>query len=357
VTTEPLSVRPESEKSGSGDALIAGGRGRSPLTLWLAVAIVLIAAAAAIHLYSQLAAVKRESARRFAELQQIATAASDAAARADAEAQAARRQAILLENRLAEEIGQREGLEQLYADLSRGRDEVILVEVERLIILAAQELQIGGNIATALAALQTADARLARADTARFVPLRRVLAGDIERLKAAPTVDTTGIALKLDQLIASVDQWPLLAEGAAPPVAPPVREETAPSRSEHWWDRALAALRRELQEHSDLIRIHRVDTPEALLLTAPQQQLVRQQIRLRLLSARQALLARNDRLYRSDLAQAQALIAHYVDTGTPQTSAAVALVKQLASARLSVDVPQIGESLTAVRAVRTAPNR
>jgi uroporphyrin-III C-methyltransferase len=333
----------------------AGGFSR--LMFWLTLAIVLIAVVVTIHLYSQLDAVKRESARRFAELQQTVVAATEAAARADAEAQAARRQAILLENRLAEEIGQREGLEQLYADLSRGHDEVILVEVERLIILAAQELQIGGNIATALAALQTADTRLARGDSARFVPLRRVLAADIERLKSAPSVDTTGIALKLDQLIASVDQWPLLADGAPQTGARPVAEESAQPSSPHWWDRALAAMRRELSEHSDLIRIHRVDTPEALLLTAPQQQLVRQQISLRLLSARQALLARNDRLYRADLAQAEALIARYVDTGTPQTSAAVVLVKQLASAQLSVDVPQIGESLAAVRAVRTTPSR
>ena len=93
---------------------------------------------------------------------------------------------------------QREALEQLYADLSRGRDEAALVEVERLITLGAQELQISGNVPTALAALQTADTRLARLESPRFLPLRRVLARDIERLRAAPAVDITGIALKID---------------------------------------------------------------------------------------------------------------------------------------------------------------
>ena len=128
----------------------------------------LVAIFAAGYAYRQLGNVKRESARRFAELQQSVAAANETANRADAEARAARQQAAVVEARLAEEQGQREALEQLYSDLSRGRDEAVLVEVERLITVAAQELQLSGNVATALAALQTADARLSRSDNARF---------------------------------------------------------------------------------------------------------------------------------------------------------------------------------------------
>ena len=185
--------------------------------LWVAIIALIVAVFAAGYSYRQLGNVKRESAQRLAELQQAVTTANDTANRADAEARAARQQAAVVEARLAEEQGQREALEQLYSDLSRGRDEAVLVEVERLITVAAQELQLSGNVATALAALQTADARLSRSDNARFVPLRRMLARDIERLKAAPTVDFTGIALKLDQLASSVDSWPLLAAVTAAP--------------------------------------------------------------------------------------------------------------------------------------------
>ncbi len=184
---------------------------------WVAIIALGVAVFAAGYSYRQLGNVRRESAHRLAELQHAVTTANDTANRADAEARAARQQAAVVEARLAEEQGQREALEQLYSDLSRGRDDAVLVEVERLITVAAQELQLSGNVATALAALQTADVRLSRSDNARFVPLRRVLARDIERLKAAPAVDFTGIALKLDQLASAVDTWPLLAAVAATP--------------------------------------------------------------------------------------------------------------------------------------------
>jgi uroporphyrin-3 C-methyltransferase/uroporphyrinogen III methyltransferase/synthase len=113
----------------------------------------------------------------------------------------------------------------------------------------------------------------------------------------------------------------------------------------------------ELGEYRDLVRLRRVDTPEGLLLVPQQQQLVRLQIRLRLLNARQAVLARNDRLYRADLVEAQALMTRYVDTRQSAAAAALGQLKQLTSTPLSVEVPQINDSVAAVRAVRTVPGR
>lgn len=324
---------------------------------WLALLALLVALAVGVLAYAQLANVKRETARRLAELQQASAAATETAVRADAEARAARQQAAVLEARLAEVESQREALEQLYVDLSRGRDEAVLVEVERLITLGAQELQVGGNVPTALAALQTADARLARLESPRFLPLRRVLARDIERLKAAPTVDITGIAVRIDHLMAGSENWPMMADAGppAPASAPPA--EVQPQRQPDWWQRTWDGIQRELGEYRDLIRIRVVETPDAILLSQQQQALVRQQLRLRLLNARQALLARNDRLFRADLAEAQALINRYYDVRQRDVAAALAALKQLAAAPLSVETPAINDSLSAVRAVRTAPGR
>lgn len=314
---------------------------------------------AAVYAHLQLAKLRQDSARRLSDLEQASTRVADVASRADAEARAARERAILLEARLAEEQGQREALEQLYADLSRGRDEAVLVEVERLVSMASQELAISGNVATALAALQTADARLARADSARFLPLRRVIARDIERLKVAPSVDVTGMALKIDQVAAGIDSWPLLSDPrlVAPASAPAPADPLAPAPGLPWWGRWLDRLQSELGEYRDLVRLRRVDAPDAVLLQPQQQQLVRQLIRLRLLNARQALLGRNDRLFRADLAEAQALMTRYVDTRQPGAASALAALKQLGSAALSVDVPQINDSVAAVRAARTTPGR
>lgn len=260
------------------------------------------------------------------------------------------------ETELARLRDQRAELDQLYLELTRGRDESALLEVERLVTLAAQELQIAGSVATALAALQTADARLARIERPQLVALRRAIGRDIERLRAAPTIDVTGLALKLDQIAQGVDGWPLLAE-AAPLPAAQVKQKPAskgdakapPPAPETWWAQARAWLQ---QEFGDLVRIREVDTPEALLLTATQQQLVRQQMRLRLLDARTALLMRNDRLYRADLAEAQVLLARYFDTRQAAPATALAQLKTLAAAPLSVEVPQIADSVAALRTAR-----
>jgi uncharacterized protein HemX len=324
----------------------ASPRARFP---WLALIALALALAIGVLAYAQLAAVKRETARRLGELQQAASAAAETATRADAEARSARQQAAVLESRLAELESQREALEQLYADLSRGRDEAVLVEVERLITLGAQELQFTGNVPTALAALQTADTRLARLESPRFLPLRRVLARDIERLKAAPTVDITGIA--------GAETWPLLSDASAPAASVPTTRQSQPPRQLEWWERTWDAIQRELGEYRDLIRIRAVDAPDALLLGQQQQTLVRQQLRLRLLNARHALLARNDRLYRADLAEAQTLMNRYVDVRQRDAAAALASMKQLAAAPLSVETPNINDSVSAVRAVRTTPGR
>jgi uroporphyrin-3 C-methyltransferase/uroporphyrinogen III methyltransferase/synthase len=199
--------------------------------------------------------------------------------------------------------------------------------------------------------MQGADARLARIGGPQGIALRRAIARDLERLRAAPSVDLTGMALKLDQLAQSVDALPLLAEASARPAAAvrPAAGAVASPPPATTWSRLRAWLG---QEFGDLVRIREVDTPEALLLNGPQQQLVRHQLKLRLLDARQALLMRSDPLYRADLTEAQALLVRYFDLRAPAAAGAQAQLKQLAGLPLSVDLPQVSDSLAALRGLR-----
>jgi len=61
----------------------------------------------------------------------------------------------------------------------------------------------------ALAALQLADSKLQRLDRPQFLPLRRAIARDMDRLKGVPYVDVAGISIKLDQLTGAIDSLPL----------------------------------------------------------------------------------------------------------------------------------------------------
>jgi uroporphyrin-3 C-methyltransferase len=108
-------------------------------------------------------------------------------------------------------------------------------------------------------------------------------------------------------------------------------------------------------EVRQLIRVRTVDTPDALLLSPTQAYYARENLKLRLLSARLALLSRNESAFRSDLAAAQETINRYFDTRARQTQSAQALLKQVQGSDLSIEMPTLNESLTAVRNFKAKP--
>jgi uroporphyrin-3 C-methyltransferase len=115
----------------------------------------------------------------------------------------------VLDNRQAQSQSQQAALEQMYQDISKNRDEWALSEIEQVLSTASQQLQLAGNVAGALIALQNADHSLSRADKPQFITIRRAIARDIDKLKALPQVDQAGMALRLDNVISQIDGLPL----------------------------------------------------------------------------------------------------------------------------------------------------
>ena len=132
-----------------------------------------------------------------------------------------------------------------------------------MLLVASQQLQLAGNVPSALTALQLADAKLQRLDRPQFVPLRRALSRDVDRLKAVPFVDVAGMSLKLDQALAAVDTLPLAMDERLPPPAP---ETTASPADESPWRRFLRELWGDAKQ---LIRIEVADRPAAPLCSMP----------------------------------------------------------------------------------------
>ena len=278
-----------------------------------------------------------------AEAQSRAAFAQSQAALKDAQARITE-----LEARVADTQEQRVALEEMYRELSRSADDRVLSEVEQMLVLASQQLQLAGNVRGALAALQAADQRLARADKLAATPLRRAITQDMERLKAVPQVDTVGIAVKLDALIAQSDSLPLLAAET-----PPVR---LASRA-YYTDEPGAftrAARDFWEEMKGLVRIRDLETPDAALVSPSQAYFLRENLKLRLLSARVALLARDEPSFREDLKATQAWIGKYFDPRAKPTATALASLKLVAESPISITVPDINASLAAVRSARTA---
>jgi len=251
-----------------------------------------------------------------------------------------------LEARLAEMQSRQVALEATSAELAKGRDERLLAEIEQAVAIAAQQLQLAGNVQAALIALQSADTSLARAGLAQLLPLRRLINRDIERLKALPLADVPGIALKLDGTIAAIDSLPLAFEQRARPEA---AGAVAAAKASSWWQRLGRDLWTEIR---GLIRVERIDGSETALLSPNQAFFLRENLKLRLINARLALLQRDGRSFREDLRQARDWLEHYFDRRAKSVQNAIALLNSLAATELSVDAPSLNETLAALRSNR-----
>ena len=252
-----------------------------------------------------------------------------------------------IEARVADTQEQRVTLEEMYRELSRSADDRVLADVEQTLLAASQQLQLAGNVRGALAALQAADARLARAEKLASTPLRRAITQDMEKQQAVPQADTVGLAVKLDQLMQQVDSIPLLI-AETPPAARATRVRAS---DESGFPRAMRDF---WEEMKGLVRVRELDTAEPALLAPAQAYFLRENLKLRLLAARVSLLARDESTFRDDVKASQAWIQKYFDARSRQATAVLATLKQVGDTPVSIATPDINASLAAVRTARAA---
>ena len=259
-----------------------------------------------------------------------------------------------LEGKLAEFQGQRVAIEEMYRDLARAPDDWLLAEIEQTLNIASRELVLAANVRAALIALQAADQRLARADKLQVVQLRRAITQDMERLKALPLVDTVGISLKLDNLTALAATLPLAIPDSTAGGAVVARDVRANDSSENIAVRFGRDLWFEMKQ---LIRIRELDSGDPALLSPQQSYFLRENLKLRLLSARTALIAHDDVNYKEDIKLARDMLTRYFDPKAKVNVNALATLKQFAESAVSIAPPDITSSLNAVRAARAARER
>ena len=300
---------------------------------------------------AELAAVREEVAQRLRDAGNESKEARIVAREAQEAVRDAQAKIGALEAKQLESQSQQLALESLYQELSRSRDEWVLAEVEQALTIASQQLQLAGNVRAALAALQTADARLARSDRPQFIGLRKVVARDIERLKAAPDLDIAGMTLRIDQVITAVDQMPLLVDGR-PSV--PDAKQAASAAQDSWWRRSWRGI---WDEFKGLVRVQRLDAADSSLLAPESRYFLRENLKLRLLHARLALLQRDEPAFRADIKAAQGWLNRYFDTRQKSVAGAVQTLAQLNAAAVNVDLPTIADSLNAVRTFKMPRER
>ncbi len=344
-TPESL-AQPAGPASPSAAAATAGpGAAAVPRTLVIVLGLIgALALGLSGLLWQKLSTIQEHLARQSADsLAQAAEARAMAKQAQDLARETAARLAVS-EARVSEVALQRGQLEELMQSLSRSRDENLVVDIESALRLAQQQAQLTGSVEPLLAALKTADQRVARAAQPRLTPLQRAIARDVDRIKAASVTDTPGLLVKLDELMRQVDELPLVnalstAQAAAADPAP------GQSGAATWWRQALGRLRDEARK---LVRVSRIEQPEAALLSPEQSFFLRENLKLKLLNARLGLLARQLESARSDLASASASLNKYFDPASRKTQIAAGLLQQVQGQMKSAELPRVDETLAAL---------
>lgn len=251
-----------------------------------------------------------------------------------------------LESQYTESQNQRDALESLYNKLSANSDEAALAEVEQMLLNAAQQLQLTANVRVALLAMQSADARLQRMNRPAFGELRQAISRDMDKLRALHDVDITGINIQLNNLIAAVDQMPLAYQQRSENTAV---AQAAPPKDETTWQKLLREI---WQEVKQLVRIENTDKAEIPLLPPNQEFFLRENLKLSLLSARLALLSRDEASFRQGLKTAQLWTARYFDGKSSEVMRMSDGLKKLVASDIRIEIPDISASLQAVRKYR-----
>jgi len=332
------------------------------------VAGALSVASLTVALFGQqrIRALEQELVKRQQDSQGQAVEARALAKQASEVVQSTETKVGLLEGRVAETVLQRSQLEELIQQLSRSRDENVLADVDAAIRVALQQVAITGSAEPLAGALRQADERLTRINQPRMERVRRALARDIDRVKTVAVADIATLTIRLDESVRMVDELPLISQPerrsqlaaavATKAASRPGSGALAATAPGVWWQAAqdawFTASERVWAEVRSLVRVSRIDRPEAMLVAPEQGWFLRENLKLRLLNARLALQSRQYDTVQSDLREAQSALDRYFDRSSRRVVVASDLLRQVSMLARQVSVPRPDETLAAIAAAQ-----
>ncbi|MGQ9686146.1 MAG: uroporphyrinogen-III C-methyltransferase [Thiobacillaceae bacterium] len=312
--------------------------------LVLAVVAVLAVMGVAWNTFDRLEAMELELARRIGEFDAASREARTAARDANAILSDLTARLSALETRAQDAQSQQLALAAMYQELARSQDERVVADIEQTLLLAQQQLRLAGNVRAALIALEAAEARLARLGKPQFSHLQEAIGRDIARLKLMPAADIAGINARLDVLVQNVDKLKLDTEPApAEPVAQ--SSEATGDRWQRLWQEVWLELKQ-------LVRVQRMDKTDLALVAPEQAWFLRENLKLRLLAARLAMLNRDEDSFRNDLAIAQDWVERHFNRQDDLTKSMLASLRELAALSVAQQEVDLTDSIKALRGLR-----
>ena len=349
MSEAPPQDQPTSPSRSTGNASRAG---------WFILGVVAVAGAASSGLlWQKLTNIQEQLARQSANTGEQAIEARTLARQAEDLSRATAARLTVAESRLAEVGLQRTQLDELVQSLSRSRDENLVVDIDSGLRLAQQQAQLTGTLEPVVAALKSASQRIERAAQPRLAPVQRAIAHDLDRMARATVTDTAGVLARLDDMARLVDDLPTLnAVAPASAMRSPAPAGSAAAaqggQDGDWQDTLQRAwdtfTERVDHEARNLVRVSRIDQPDAMLLAPEQAYFLRENLKLKLLNARLAVLGRQYDSARADLTTATVALNKYFDPAARRTQNFATQMQQVQGNLKTAELPRLDETLAAL---------
>ena len=235
-----------------------------------------------------------------------------------------------------------ESLSKLSDSLRTNKDDNLLVtEAYHLINIANHQTQLNQNPTAAAAALEAANQRLSDAADPTLLEARQIITDDIIALRNVAKLDISGVALNLSQLEASINNLPLSSETAEPVTAEEVTAVADVSDASSFFNKVWSDIK-------GLVSIRRSAEHSAALLPPGQRFFLQQNLRLKLETARLALLQRDSQTFQSSLNSAKSWVESYFDTSAASTANLLTSIGSFQSLELNPTLPDLSRSLKAL---------
>lgn len=276
-------------------------------------------------------------------------------------------QSIITSNRELEHLENRKELSQQVINLqlqvnaqgaritelgSTTRTDWYLSEAAYLARLASQRLQTERGTKNPLALLQKVDSILVEIDEGGMLAVRAAIAADITALRLAGEIDIEGIVLELNALAVQIDELPMIQLSVNSSASNQDSDDNGlanlvvdESLSQRW----SALIDEFTQSLGQLVQVKQRLQPIERVLSASEESVVRNNVRLLLQQAANAALREQQSIYDLSLKRAQQWLTQYF-----QMNSSVEVVKdrliKLSVEQVVQELPFIDGSVNALEA-------
>lgn len=239
--------------------------------------------------------------------------------------------------------------ESLRDELGRSETGWKVAEVEYLLRIANHRVQLQRDVATAIAALKAADARIRDLAEPALWEVREMVIDEMSALRSVSQPDYAGMAAQLNALANRAIKLSVGGAKYTPP-APDQVSEPPPAMDVTEWKKELQAAFEKVKDTlQESVKVHVHERPLAPMMAPDQQYLLRENLRLKLEGARLALLRQDQALFQASLDTAAQWLEAYFEADNNEFKAVKDGITQLRSVALTTQLPDISGSLRLLR--------